>query len=347
MDPAALLADVEARPASLTALAAAADEDLLTRCGPFLTRRFRRYRLLGMGASYLAAAHAAARMRSLGLDAAADRATSQYGYPMGEDTLTVAVSASGATAEVLAAVDRLDGHFPVLALTGEESSPLAARAGAVLPLCAGDGAGPARTFAHTTVLLHGLTVVWTGGLPRMVGRDVAVLAERAAEATADLLARREEWLPDAVRTLAAGGADLVAVLARAEQLAAARWSAQVLRTTVRRPADGVESADWLLTHAHLTSHLTSPGAGLDHRAMVLLGSRADRRVLDRLGDRGVPVVLVGDGAGAAAADLSGRTTATAVAFDGERDLDLARVVAPTVAELAAAAGPDGDPARIT
>lgn len=347
-----LLDDVLAKPDSLAALAQAADDGLLTRCGPFLERRFRRYRLIGMGASYLAAAQAASRMRSLGLDAAADPASSRYGYPMDRETLTVAVSASGATSEVLDAVDRLDGHFPVLALTDDPTSPLTERAGAVLPMLAGDGVRTCRTFGHTGLLLHGLTIAWTGGLPRMVARDVAVLAERVAEATSDLVERRGQWLDDACDRLdgwserpagepprgEAGAPPPTALcaLAPGERLAAAHRSALVLRTGARRPADSCESADWLNGHAHLTH----PDSGLAYRALVITGSRADRAVLRRLTSRGAEVVVVGEGPDldddldGAPGDRGRRPLA--VRFPRDDDHDVVLHTAATVAELVAA-----------
>ena len=338
MDAAALLADVEAKPQSLAALSRAADEHLLAQAGPFLEPRFRRYRFIGMGASHLAAEHAAARLRSLGVDAAADLASSRYGYPMDVATLTVAVSASGATSEVLAAVERLDGHFAVLALTEDADSPLTRLAGAVLPLTAGPGAGTCRTFLHTCLLLHGLTLVWTGGLPRMVARDVAVLADRVAAATGDLLERRQDWLPAAAAALDGGVRGPITVVAPAERLAAAHWSAQVLRTGPRRPALSAETADWLHSHAHLTA-----GPELGDRALMLLGSRADHRVLDRLADRGAALVAVGDDAERAVSTARGRAAGVAavaaVEFPDDHDTDVARLTAGTVAELVAASFP--------
>lgn len=328
MDATALRADVAAKPAALTALSQALDDGLLGRCGPFLERRFRRYHLIGMGASYLAAAQVAARMRSLGLDAAADLASSRYGYPMDVDTLTVAVSASGATTEVLDAVDRLDGHFPVLALTDAAHSPLGGLAGAVLPLLAGPGSRTCRTFLHTGLLLHALTVAWTGGLPRMVARDVAVLAERVAASTSDLLARRESWLPGAAASLDGGGA--LCAVAPAERVVSAHWSAHLLRTVPRRPADSSESADWLHSHAHLTN----ARSGLDYRALVITGSRSDREVLERLTSRGAGVVTIGAGSGHVAG--SSRAGMQTVRFPDDDDHDVALHTAATVGELIAA-----------
>ncbi|MFZ0160469.1 MAG: SIS domain-containing protein, partial [Kineosporiaceae bacterium] len=225
MDAEGFLADLEAKPQSLRSLAEAVDGGLLAQAGPFLDRRFRRYRLIGMGSSSYAAHVAAARMRSLGLDAAAELASSRDGYPMDPDTLVVAISASGATAEVLDALDRLDGHFPVLALTNQAGSPLSGRAGAVLPLTAGTQRGPiaCRSFQHTGLLLHGLSIVWSGGLPRMAARDVAVLAGRVADACDHLLSRREEWLPAASTLL--DGPQEVQVLAPAERISSAQQSA--------------------------------------------------------------------------------------------------------------------------
>jgi hypothetical protein len=196
-------------------------------------------------------------------------------------------------------------------------------------LTAGASAGTARTVTHTGVLLHGLTLLASGGLPRMVARDVAVLAERVAGATAGLLQHRRNWLPTAVLALDTTGP--VGVLAPAQRLGSAHWSALVLRTTAGRAADSVESADWLHGHAHLTA----VGTGLDYRALVLLGSPADRRVLDLLGDRGVSVVAAG--AGTAVQAVVGRAGAVvAVDVDGDDDTDVARLSESCVAELVAA-----------
>ncbi len=337
MDATALLSDIVAKPATLIGLSQAVDAGLLARCGPFLERRFRRYRLIGMGSSYLAAAHAAARMRSLGLAAAADLASSRYGYPMDDDTLTVAVSASGTTTEVLNALDRLGGHFPVLALTDVQDSPLTERAGAVLPMLAGDGPRTCRAFVHTGLLLYSLTVLWSGGLPRMVARDAAVLAERVAAATSDLVDRRGEWLDGAADRLdgraepdgptAATTPAMLCAIAPTERLGAAHHSALIFRTGPRRPADSSESADWLCSHAPLTE----AGGGRSYRALVVTGSRSDRTVLERLTSHGAGVVTVGP--------TEHGAHAVAVRFPGDDDHDIALHTAATVAELIAATLP--------
>ncbi|KQO60246.1 glutamine--fructose-6-phosphate transaminase (isomerizing) [Curtobacterium sp. Leaf261] len=74
-------------------------------------------------------------------------------------TLVVAISQSGETADVLRALDRLDGGFPVLALTNNLHSSLARRADAVLDCHAGPEIGVAATKTFVAQVVVGVSVV--------------------------------------------------------------------------------------------------------------------------------------------------------------------------------------------
>ncbi len=280
MDVTLLRADLEAKPAALTGLAGE-----LRHSDPFAGLadrvaggKIRRVLFLGMGSSRYAAGVAARRLRAAGVDAVAEYASAAGSYPPGPHTLVVAVSATGGSAETLAAVEPYDD---IVALTNVEDSPLAGRAGLVVPLFAGaERSGVAcRTFQHTLALLLRLEEVLTGRALDVPGRCV-----RAAEASADLLDRRARWLPAVLSTL--DGPDGVYALAPAERLSSAEQSALMIRESPRRPATGCETGDW----SHVDVYLTKTR---DYRALLLPGSRWDAPALEWLRQRGSRVVAVG------------------------------------------------------
>jgi glutamine---fructose-6-phosphate transaminase (isomerizing) len=75
------------------------------------------------------------------------------------DTLVVAISQSGETADVLRALDRFDDRYPVLALTNNVHSSLARRADAVLDCHAGPEVGVAATKTFTAQVVVGVATM--------------------------------------------------------------------------------------------------------------------------------------------------------------------------------------------
>jgi hypothetical protein len=112
----------------------------------------------------------------------------------------------------------------------------------------------------------------------------AGLARRAADATEDLLARRDDWLPHTLELL--DSPDGVYAIAPAERLSSAMQSALMIRETPRRPATGCETGDW----AHVDVYLTKT---LDYRALFFSGSRYDEQTLDWIRQRRSTAVAVG------------------------------------------------------
>ena len=230
--------------------------------------------------------------------------------------MTVGISASGTTAETVDALERCVGR-PAIALTNQVDSPIARAADAVIPLLAGEEAGgvACRTFQHTLALLLMLdaTTAGRGGRCRMVAT-----IRRAAEATEDLLERRDAWLPTVAGILGEGPATFA--IAPAERLSSAEQSALMFREGPRRTADACESGDWL----HVDVYLTKP---LDYRALLFAGSRFDAQIMDWVGQRGSTVVAVGD-------DVEGAVAAVRYVHDD--DADVALLTEVLVAELVAA-----------
>jgi fructoselysine-6-P-deglycase FrlB-like protein len=313
MDPALYLADLEAKPAALAALGdalrAADPWDALPAAPP------RRVVLLGMGSSRYAACLAALRLRAAGIDAVAEYASAEAGWPADRGTLVVAISASGESAESIAAAARHRGTSRLVALTDRPKSTIATMADLVVPLQAGEERGgvACRSFQHTGLLLRALEA-------RLGGRPVALpaLCERVAVATADLLARRDDWLPPLDRAL--DGRDGPYLLAPVERLASAEQGALMIREGPRRPAVACETGDW----SHVDAYLAKT---LDYRALLFAGSRWDGQAVDWLRRRGSTLVAVGG-------DISGATAT--VRYSGDADPDLACHAEIVVPEILAA-----------
>jgi len=308
MDPALFLADLEAKPEALARLAG-----MLRSVDPFQPLAGTdRVLLLGMGSSRYAAGMAAARLRRAGIDATADYASAPT-YPPVDGLLVVAVSATGGSREVL---DALSAYPRKIVITNDERSAVAQGADLVVPMHAGREAGgvACRTYQHTLALLLALVARLTGG-----AADVAATIERAAAATADLLDRRREWLPEVIAAL--DGPHGVYAIAPAERLCSAEQSALMIREGPRRPATGCETGDW----SHVDVYLTKT---LDYRALLFPVSRYDDAALEWLRERGCTVVAVGG-------EVPGSTVT--VRYAGDDDPDVALLTEVLVAELVAAA----------
>jgi len=323
MDAAPFLADLEAKPAALRGLA-----DALAQGNPWRERVALQppVVLLGMGSSRFAASTVARRLRAHGLLVIAEYASADPLPPSAVTTgammsvqphlTTVGISASGRTPETVDALERCVGR-PAIAVTNDVDSPVAKAAEVVFPLLAGEEAGgvACRTFQHTLALLLMLDAT-TGG--READDRMVATIRRAAEATEDLLERRDAWLPTVAGILGEGPATFA--IAPAERLSSAEQSALMFREGPRRTADACESGDWL----HVDVYLTKP---LDYRALLFAGSRFDAQIMSWVGRRGSTVVAVG-------AEVEGAVAAVRYVHDD--DADVALLTEVLVAELVAA-----------
>ncbi|MFF4190660.1 SIS domain-containing protein [Nonomuraea sp. NPDC001831] len=313
MNPELYLADLEAKPAALAALA-----DGLRAADPFagLPEGVRRVLFLGMGSSRYAAGVAALRLRAAGVDAYADYASAAATYPAGPDTLVVPISATGGSRETLDALARYaGGPSYVAAITNVPGSPVTEAADLVVPMGAGEERGgvACRTFQHTLALLLALEARLTGA-----DGDLPALLTRAAEATRDLLDRRDEWLPLTMELL--DGPDGVYTIAPAERLSSAEQSALMFREGPRRAADACEAGDW----SHVDVYLTKTR---DYRALLFPGSRYDEQAMDWVRERGSTVISVGGEV---------KDAAAAIRYAHDDDPGVALLTETLVAELVAA-----------
>jgi D-arabinose 5-phosphate isomerase GutQ len=310
VNPAHFRADLEEKPTRLRELSAALPDLDVPRAAESGTTY-----LVGMGSSHYAGQVVAGRLRREGRSAHAEIASSDLLPPLREDDVVLAVSASGGSVETLDAVRRLRATAPAgtrfVSVTNRDGSELAGLCDADLPLLAGpeNGGVACRTFQHTLALLLSATA----------GFDPEAIL-RAAEATADLLERRDEWLPRTSELLL--GPDGSWIAAPARRLSSALQSALMLREGPRRAAVGCETGDW----SHVDVYLTKT---LDYRLLLLGGSAWEPQLLDWIEQRGSTVVGVGPTAPSPA-------VAAHVRYRHDEDDDVRLLTETLVAELVAA-----------
>ncbi len=283
MDRDLFRADLEAKPAALRALAEVlADGRAWADAASVGLSASSHIVLLGMGSSHYANSVAAARLRAAGIDAVAEIASSDLLPAPRPSTVVIAVSASGGSVETLDALTRYASHCPILGMVNVDGSQLTSMVDAMVPMMAGVEAGgvACRSFQHTLGLLLSLQEkLAPGSCP-----PVVPTVRAAADATEDLLARRDAWLPRVAEL--ALGPDGTFLAAPAHRLSSAQQGALMLREGPRRLAVGCESGDW----SHVDVYLTKT---LDYRLMVFAGSRWQTQMAQWVRERKSTVIAIG------------------------------------------------------
>jgi glucosamine--fructose-6-phosphate aminotransferase (isomerizing) len=278
-----------------------------------LARRARRVLFLGMGSSRFAALDAASRLRAHGVDASAEIASTGLPQPPAPDTLVLAVSATGGSAETVAAMRRHVGTSMVVGLTSRPQSPIGQEADVCLEIAPDGPSGVAcASYRSTVAMLQRVCGMVAGGAAP--GPESPRLA---AEVSARVLDRRDEWLPKAADLLAGGP---VHVLAPAERIGSAEQSALMLREVPRVAAYACETGDWSHVDVYLTKR---PG----YRVLLLRGSRHEAEVMEWAAARGFPVVVAGGSLAGSALDID---------LPGTDDPFVRQLIETLVAELLAA-----------
>jgi fructoselysine-6-P-deglycase FrlB-like protein len=239
-----------------------------------------RVAFVGLGSSRYAGLGAAAALRSAGVAAWAEYASTGAPTEPADDLALVAVSASGGTRETVEAARRHRGRSRVIVVTNEPDSPLAVEADVVLPLHAGtEGAGIAtRTFRATVAVLSLLAGRWSSG-------EVTTVATlRPSVAALEWVIREHlRWLSPAADLF--DRADAIDVIGDAGDAALVEQAALMFREAPRLPAVAHDTGDWL----HTAVYLAFPG----HRALLFSGAAMDAEVVGSIARRGGATVVVG------------------------------------------------------
>ena len=236
--------------------------------------------LTGMGSSAYAARTAAGWLRAAHVGATVEMASTDPGWPGGEGTSAVLISASGKSAETLERAERLLPGTQRVALVNSEDSALAREADVVVPMSAGDETGEVacRTYRHSIALLLAM-----GEDRRRIAQDCREAAALTRSLLADL-----SWL-DAIDEVLAP-AETTYWIAPESRVGSALQSALMIREIPRRRAVACETGDWSHVDVYLT--LTT-----DYRCVMFTGSRWDGQAADWMRKRGSLVVSAGDALG--------------------------------------------------
>jgi glucosamine 6-phosphate synthetase-like amidotransferase/phosphosugar isomerase protein len=277
--PDAFLADLRRKPEVLAALASRLGDG-----NPWdvLVDRPDRVVLLGMGSSMYAASVAAARLRSRGLVAVAELASTDLLPRWGARTLVVAISAGGKSKETLDALGRVHPDAMTVALTNVPGSPVSGLCAVTVEMGAEaeEGRVSCRSFQHTIILLLALEA----HLLDEPLDDLISVIDRVAEASAYLLSSETAWRPDVTRLLDGPAGSHLAAPAR--RLSSAQQGALMLREGPCRAAVACEAGDW----AHVDEYLTK---NADYRLLLFAGSSWDAGILALTLPRKTVVVSVG------------------------------------------------------
>ena len=274
-----------------------------------------RWRFAGMGSSRFAALDVATALRAEGIDATAERPSASAGSPPGEDTILVAISNSGRTAEVLSAADRHRGVSFVLGLTSRPESPLAARSDAVLPLVGqrAETSGIASLSYRSTVAA--LAMLAGAAVPGHARNGIAA----AVPALERAIRERASWLPDAADRLETGRP--LHVLGDGARMGAVEQTALMLREAPRIEATAYDTGDWL----HVGLYTLFPG----DTVLLFTGSASDDEAIATIRARGGRVVSVG-------ATVDGSDVHVPLPDAVVRDPVIRALVEPVIGELLAA-----------
>lgn len=250
---------------------------------------YHRVVLIGMGSSRYAALNVATHLRSRGIAAWAEHASSATPAPPSPGTLAVGISASGSTAETVAALERHRGSSRTVAVTNAPGSPIEAAADVVLPLLSGPEQGGVACVSFQATLA--VLLLLAG---RITDGPCVDDLRPAVTAAAELREGRGAWLAEVAALVGAG--ELTQAVAPAHRIASALQSALMLREGPRFNASAAETGDWLHVDVYLTKR---PG----YRTLLYGGSPYDESVLEWARLRSSPVIVVGEPLAGAAAHV--------------------------------------------
>ena len=281
MDPQLFREDIERTPETFRSLA----RSLRTR-NPWVelfnaeNEVGRKIVLLGMGSSHFANSALALRLQAHGMWALATLASTDPLPAVNENDVVIAVSAGGFSTETVNAISRYSGKCHTIALTNTGGSQIEQACDSHVSMMAEreEGGIACRSFAHTLALHLALLEVLTGS---PCAADTILLA---AEATQDLLERRDQWLAPLSEILL--GPDGTTIVAPSRRFASAQQSALMLREGPRLPAIACETGDW----SHIDVYLTKT---TDYRMLVLPGSDWETQLLDWCTQRGSILAVAG------------------------------------------------------
>ena len=191
----------------------------------------------GMGSSYFISCAATALLNPQKITSFAINAGELLHYQFSlitKSTLLVCISQSGESYEVVKILEQVSSDITVVAITNEAESTLAKKAAISLVSKAGkEDMTSTKTFISTYLVVYLLSLTFGAKFNQTSVSEI----ESTIQTVSNLLKNRDQWLSEAVKTIA--HTPFVQLVARGPVFAAAQQSALMLMEATRNPASAL------------------------------------------------------------------------------------------------------------
>ena len=281
------LSDLVAQPSSLAQTLAGLEtaKGLEQFAGAAVSPRWRRILFTGMGSSYWGCRPLYVRLLQAGRTPIMVETSELIHYERGwltPDTLVIAVSQSGLSAEIVRLLDLVDGRCEIIGVTNTPDSPLALRSAATLLM----HAGVEFTVACKTYLATLLALEWLGDI--LAGQPADPVLRAATQFIPHLRAYVDCW-PEHVAQLMPllDGAASLFFAGRGESIAAAETAGLIVKESTHLHGEGMSAAafrhgpfEMLNNQVLVTVFEGAPAtAGLSHRLLADVRAAGGRAAL--------------------------------------------------------------------
>ena len=227
---------------------------------------------VGMGSSYYAAQDIARQLRSNGYLAVAEIASAITPKSFPENSLVVAISASGNSVEVLRFLEDLPTNIHSVALTREADSKITKLVKEVMLLPIKAETGGASTWSYRATLIALFQLLEKLGIAPSV-KETCLSAQKQIQ---KLLDSKNQWLESFMNLTTSDNG--IWLMSPAERSGSALQGALMFREGPKVKADGCETGDW----SHVDVYLTK---SLDYKALMFTGSVWDQQAVEWLVNR--------------------------------------------------------------
>ena len=227
---------------------------------------------VGMGSSYYAAQDIARQLRSNGYLAVAEIASAITPKSFPENSLVVAISASGNSVEVIRFLEDLPTNIHSVALTREADSKITKLVKEVMLLPIKAETGGASTWSYRATLIALFQLLEKLGITPSV-KETCLSAQKQIQ---KLLDSKNQWLESFMNLTTSDNG--IWLMSPAERSGSALQGALMFREGPKVKADGCETGDW----SHVDVYLTK---SLDYKALMFTGSVWDQQAVEWLVNR--------------------------------------------------------------
>ena len=227
---------------------------------------------VGMGSSYYAAQDIARQLRSNGYLAVAEIASVITPKSFPENSLVVAISASGNSVEVIRFLEDLPTNIHSVALTREADSKITKLVKEVMLLPIKAETGGVSTWSYRATLIALFQLLEKLGIAPSV-KESCLGAQKQIQ---KLLDSKNQWLESFMNLTTSDNG--IWLMSPAERSGSALQGALMFREGPKVKADGCETGDW----SHVDVYLTK---SLDYKALMFTGSVWDQQAIEWLVNR--------------------------------------------------------------